>query len=291
MTRICKEILAFLVRFSGIDWIARNTYAKNRVGIILYHEISPEVLEKQLNYLSKRYNFITLDLLVKALYTKNWGYIPPRSLVFTLDDGVKDNYFLLDTFKRYGIVPTIYLSSHIINTNRKFWWKVCEEDQIQPLKGYPNVERLNTLYEVYDYTPDREYSAHERQALSIKEISAMQDSVDFQSHACFHYILTTCSDQECEEEVFESKTALETLLGKKVNHFCFPNGEFSDRELSLVRQAGYLSARTIKLGWNDQKTDPYRLKIIADADNSSINYLALQLSGTTILLRKLLKRG
>jgi peptidoglycan/xylan/chitin deacetylase (PgdA/CDA1 family) len=288
INNLLKEIAAWFIRYSGIPFLIRNTYAKKRVSIIVYHDPEPDVLDKHLSYLSKKYNFISLECLVNAIYSKNWANIPQRGLVITLDDGHKGNFNLLEVFKKYNIVPTIYLCIQIVNTNRHFWFRV-KSINANSLKKFTNEKRLELLQKKFGFTPTKEYPEKERQALNKKEIKLMKDHVDFQAHSLFHPILTTCTDSECEKEIFQSKKDIEALLGIECKHFAYPNGDYTDREIELVKKAGYISARTIDVGWNDSNTDPYRLKARMVTDNASINLLDAQLSGVTQYLRYLIR--
>lgn len=288
MSRIFKELMCFAIRYSCIPLLMRNIFARNKVTIAVYHDLKADILDRHLKYLSKRYNFITLDLLVNAIYSKNWENIPQKSLIITLDDGHKGNFDLLEVFKKYNIKPTIYLCSQIIDTNRQFWFKVQGVD-CKSLKSYSDIERLKYLNKNFGFTLYKEYSIEERNTLNSNEIMAMKDFVDFQSHSSFHPVLTTCTDDECKKEIFQSKEDIETSLGIECKHFSYPNGDYTEREAELVKKAGYLSARTIDIGWNDVNTNPYKLKAMMITDDASINLLAAQLSGITQFGRYLIK--
>ena len=53
---------------------------------------------------------------------------------------------------------------------------------------------------------------------------------------------------------------MEQLTGAACEHFAYPNGDYGSREIATLEAAGYKTARTCDIGWNDHKTDPYRLK-------------------------------
>ena len=118
----------------------------------------------------------------------------------------------------------------------------------------------------------------------------MQPLIDIQSHTLFHPVLTTCSDAECRDEIVTSKKDVECLTGKSCEHFAYPNGDYEERELDYVREAGYASARTLDAGWNDGKTDPYRLKAVIVSDDASVNLLAAQMTNLPAYFRYL-KQG
>ena len=274
--RFIKEIIGLTVRFSGISFLIREVVFRHKVTVILYHNPTPEIFKKHIDYLSKHYNLISLDKLVSAIYNKNWSNIPPKSLVITIDDGFKDNYNLLEISKTYNAYPTIYLCSHIVNTSRSFWFETGSYDA-QKLKRYDNNKRLKVLKDKMGYEPQKEYSS--RQALNLEELWEMLPYVDFQSHSKLHPVLTTCEDKECLEEIKESKEALEKLLNKQIEHFAYPNGDYSYREIEFLKKCGYTSARTLDIGFNDINADPYKLKAIGIEDDACINILCGQIIG------------
>ena len=122
-------------------------------------------------------------------------------------------------------------------------------------------------------------------ALSLEQLSTLRLVADIQSHTRFHPILTQCDDEECWEEIAESKREVEQLTGLACEHFSYPNGNYDARTIHLVKEAGYRSARTCDLGWNDQGTSPFQLKIIPVDDYASLSYLDAQLTGITTFLR------
>jgi len=277
-----KEIIGFIIRFSGIWFLIREVFFRNKVTIILYHNPSPEIFKSHIDYLSKHYNFISLDRLVNAIYNKDSSDIPPKSLVITIDDGFKENYNLLEIFKTYNFYPTIYLCSHIVNTNRNFWFETGSNN-VQKLKRYDNNKRLKVLKDKMGYEPQKEYSS--RQALNLEELWEMLPYLDFQSHSKFHPILTTCEDKECLEEIKESKEVLEKLLNKKIEHFAHPNGDYGYREIEFLKKCGYKSARSLDIGFSDTNSDPYKLKAIGIEDDACINILCGQICGLFGYLR------
>jgi len=104
--KMIKEILGFIFRLSGIPFLLREVFCRNKVTIICYHNPKPEIFKRHIEYLSRNFNFICLDKLVNAIHDKNWSAFPPKSLVITIDDGHKENFKLLEIFKTYNIYPT-----------------------------------------------------------------------------------------------------------------------------------------------------------------------------------------
>ncbi len=282
-----RQVVAFLIRFSGLAFALREVFFRKKTTIIVYHNPTPQNFEKHLAYLSKHFSIISLQQLVDAITQKNWRIIPPKSLVITFDDGHANNYALLNALKEYQTPITIYACAGIVNTRRHFWFLDFPQ-QAQALKLYPNHRRLQKLA-VAGYAPKKEFST--RQALTQAEMLAMQQrGVEFGSHTVFHPILTTCSNQEAQWEISESRKMLQTLLDAPVMHFAYPNGNYARREEEYLRQAGYHSARSTSPGWNDIKTNCYALKAMVISDDATVNEMLAQLSGIFPLFRRWVER-
>jgi len=277
-----KETSAFALRWSGVPFLIRHTVARTRASILLYHDPPPSLLDRHLSYLARHYNFVSLTLLVESIRSGDWSRMPPRPLAVTLDDGHAGNFSLLEVFKRYAVVPTIFVCTKIVGTLRHFWFQDAR-DGFDSLVDLPNEERLRVLRQKFDFDVDRDYGPEQRQALTVEELALMSPYVEFGSHTRYHPTLTTCQSAECEEEIAGSKAELEELLGLPCKHFSYPNGDYSDREVELAKRCGYLSARTADVGWNSRNTDPFRLRVVGIGDDTSLNMLTAQLSGIRFL--------
>jgi len=274
--RLIKEIIGFLFKYSGVSMLMREILWRNKATIVVYHDPKPEIFEKHIKYLFSHYNIIPLNKLITAIYKKDWTIVPVKSLIITIDDGRKDNYKLLEIFKTYNIKPTLFLCSHIIDTNRHLWWKTgCSK--LENFKRLPYDLMLKLLHDQVDYKPEKEYK--DRQVLNKSEIIEMLPYVHFGSHTKFHPILTNCLKDKCFDEISGSKKYLEELIGEQIEDFAYPNGYYSSREIQLVKKSGYRSARTLDVGCNDLNSDPYRLKAMEIQDDASINLLCSQISG------------
>ncbi len=271
-----RETAAVIIRYSGVPFLMREILFRNKCTVIIYHDPEPENFRRHISYLSKKYNFISMNQLIEAVRSQNWKGIPPKSLVVTFDDGHKGNYKLLEIIKSYGLHPTIYLCSHIVGSRRKFWWMTGLRD-FRKYKKYENKTRLRKLKDRIDYEPGKDYP--ERQSLNLQEIREMSPYVDFQSHSKFHSILPRCEDIDCRDEIEDSKRHLEQLLNSKVSHFCYPNGDYSEREIKFLKEAGYISGRTLDIGWNGIKSNPYKLKAMDIEDSASLHILCSQITG------------
>ena len=276
--KILKNIVAALICLSGIHILIREWVCRNQVAILMYHDPKPTVFAKHLDYLSRHWTVISLETLVDAIYQKDFSRIPAKSVIITIDDGHAGNIELLHLFKQYRIRPTLFVCTQIINTHRHFWFKIEGQSTAEKerLKRLPNAKRLAHLKRTTDFEPEKVYP--DRQALNIVEMKEMIADVDFQPHTQFHPILPHCTETECRQEILGSKTDLEELLGIECFHFSYPNGDYTEREIEIVKTAGFRSARTTDIGWNTLKTAPYQLKTIPIADDAGLTLFRAQLT-------------
>lgn len=272
----CRRLAGFLLRRTGLFWALRRITCRRRATILVYHDPSPEAFERHLAFLASHFTFVPLGQLVDAIRNRDWSRMPAYPLAITIDDGHQGNYRLLDAIRRWNVRPTIYLCSEIIATQRHFWWKNgCSKNQ--DMKTLPREEFLDVLHHETGYEPEKEYA--DRQSLNSDELRALSPYVDFGSHTQFHPILTNCPDDVCRREIAQSKRQLEELLGCSIEHFSYPNGDYTDRETRFVAQAHYRSARTIEIGRNGLNDDPMKLLAIPVDDDASTDILCGEISG------------
>jgi peptidoglycan/xylan/chitin deacetylase (PgdA/CDA1 family) len=270
LARLAKEIIARFLLWSGVICAIRRLLWRDRVLIIVYHDPQPETLDSHLTYLRRIADPIKLSERRQSSTGR------PR-VVITIDDGHAGNARLLTVFRKHGIHPTIFLCTAIVGTRRQFWWRHSESvaGRIEYLKQSSNAERLATL-STLGFAQEAENDPPA--ALSNHDIENMKGSVDFQSHGRFHPVLPCCDDKDCKIEIVRSRYELEQLVGHRCQDFAFPNGSYGEREIRLLTLAGYETARTLDAGWNDAKTDPFRLKAVPVSDDASWAWFAVQLS-------------
>ena len=275
-----REVTSGAARYSGLPAVTRRLRAERRGGVLLYHAPQAGLLERHLEFLARRHLFIAYDTLVTAVSTGDWSEVPPKSLAVTFDDGHATNAGLVDLLHRFGIKPTIFLCTELVGTRRRFWWDIegLEPALREDLMRVPDDERLETLERLFGWTPTREYP-DDAQVLSMPEVAALSDRVDFQAHTRTHPILPMCDDGKATLEIAGSRTDVEQLRTGPCLDFAYPNGRYGTRELDIVRKAGFRSARTTRTGWNDPFTSPYELRVIGMPDTASINLVAAQSTG------------
>lgn len=214
--------------------------------------------------------------------------MPRKALVVTFDDGHRNNYRLKELLEKYNLPVTIFLCSGIVATHRHYWWRAeVDHNEIRTLKSLPDEQRVERLLRL-GFNELHEYP--ERQALSSDEIAALTGQVDFQAHTRLHPILPRCSRERAVDEIAGSKKELETRFALNIYAMAYPNGDYSERDIEIARNAGYECALTLDAGYNTAETELLRLKRIAMYDNADLNEVVVKASGFWGLLNQMFSR-
>lgn len=109
-------------------------------------------------------------------------------------------------------------------------------------------------------------------ASMVRELS--NAGFEIGSHAVTHRFLPDLGDQELVAEVTESRDTLEQIIGRPVTHFSCPGGRYDRRVVTAVREAGYVSMATSRIGVCSVGGDPFNLPRIAVTSGASPDYAA-----------------
>ena len=91
-------------------------------------------------------------------------------------------------------------------------------------------------------------------ASPIREISKR---FEIGGHTMNHVRLRFLSRAKASSEITEGKEWLENVLGQRVISFCYPSGSFNARSVALVKQAGFMGARTCLMNLHRFPRDPF----------------------------------
>lgn len=85
--------------------------------------------------------------------------------------------------------------------------------------------------------------------MSANHLRELADlGIEIGSHSLSHPRLSRLPDQQLKSEVSDSKRRLEDIIGREIGSFSYPYGDYNERVLAAVEDAGYRCAVTTRLG-------------------------------------------
>jgi len=118
----------------------------------------------------------------------------------------------------------------------------------------------------------------------LKQMSV--NGMSIQSHSHTHPFLSECSNSELRQELVQSKALIEKHLGKSVEIFAVPGGDWNKRYRSIVEECGCLAVCTSNSGINQPPFDLYALKRLsirrADPFDKFVSFVNLDSSALFI---------
>lgn len=198
---------------------------------IYYHNPDPIGFERMIRYYKNRnYSFISIKELCSIIQAKRRDC---RKLVFvSLDDGWRCNLDLIPIIEKYKVPICIFVATEpLISGN--FWWEyVLKERGLKKMiefKSLPYEDFIKELTEI------KNRLVLQRSSLTEDEVRSLSSHplVSIQSHTVTHPILTSLQDNMLDMEMSVSKQKLEELVKDDIFAFSYPNGSFTEREMTV----------------------------------------------------------
>lgn len=232
---------------------------------LCFHAPGRELFESCIQWLDQNgFHFISVCELDDII--QNAKPFPKGAVLITIDDGWQSNHEnILPVAIQYKVPVKIFVSTEMVEKGNAYWWSYINaarkegiaKASVEFFKTIDNEDRIKILEEAKS-------KIHlNREALTIDQVKEIAQSnfVSIGSHSVTHPILPRCNNEQSKFEIRESKTVLESWTGKPINHFAYPNGDFSNREVSLLRRYGYTLAFSTQQQYLTQKAleKPYDL--------------------------------
>lgn len=275
-----RKILAFILYWLYLPKIKKIINKRGVLLSIYGHNPNGESVEKAFKWLLKQgYEFVTPNELLLFFDGK---LNKEKPIWLSFDDGWKDNYYeLLPILEKYKIPATIFIATKSIDDG--FYWidKVRENrnsplyEKIDVLWTMPNVERK----EIMEILPKYKGA---RSAMNRKELLSLSKSpyIYLGNHTNDHVISDTCTLEELKDEIKTCENKIKEMTGKScIKAFAYPNGDYNEKSIEMLKQLNYLIGATTKLDWVYPSTNPYEVPRFVLPDNASHYENILQIFG------------
>lgn len=237
-------------------------------------KISPAYLDNFIRQTKNRFNIISIAEIGKYLQTPQ----KKKFIVFTMDDGYKDNFTeALPVFKKYNVPFTIFAAANFPEKNAVLWWYELEDlllanDEIILSDGSKykcvtkaekeqafldirlkilalNQENLvNELNKMFcDYKINWSAKCDEL-CLSWEDLQMLNKEplVTIAAHTAHHFNLKALkSENAVTDEVQQGLDLFNGKLGMQPDFFAYPFGsdnEVSQREVNVLEKMSFSAA-------------------------------------------------
>ncbi len=255
--------------------------------------VSPENFRAQMRYLKDTVQLVRLE--------SNWRDVSGPAVAVTFDDGYADNVLeALPILEEVGIPATFFISTGTIGSRSEFWWHELEhlilethclpasftlEDEyfgrswptgdlkarqefylalVDLMTNSDVMQRSKWLVQLRRWAQSGVVDPEKNRIMTADELLRLAESpwVTIGAHTVTHTRLSSLPPDAQREEIIESKTYLERLLGREITMFSYPFGKrshYSAETVSLCREAGFTKAAANFPGQSHRWTDPYQI--------------------------------
>ncbi|EAR21263.1 polysaccharide deacetylase family protein [Nitrococcus mobilis] len=288
-----------------------------KLSILIYHRVleAPDplqpgivdrvIFERQMWGVSR---FFRVLPLLEAVNRLRDGTLPRRAVSVSFDDGYRDNVDIaLPILRRLGVHATFFIATGFLNGTCMWNDRVIEA--VRRLNGvgldlreftgkrfelpaelHARSSVLQAILRAIKYLPfaQREagvsliegQAASRATGLMMREADVRaltQAGMGLGAHTVNHPILSQLSVAEARSEIVESRKTLESITGRGVRLFAYPNGkpglDYVEDHVAIVRELGFDAAVSTKWGSASIASDRYQLPRFTPWDRSLPRYL------------------
>jgi Polysaccharide deacetylase len=223
--KIEKKINLPILMYHRIDTLEK-IQKSDKIGVGL--RVSPEILEKQLQYLvAKKYN--TINSFQIQDYLEGKAILPENPILLTFDDGFQDSYDnAFPLLKKYNMTADFGIITSVIGTG-----EYMSLDNLKEMKNAGMGFASHT---------------HNHCTIAVKDnlgkfvVSPVNETEQPCSKFAAQEKLNT---GQIKFEFAQSKKSLETNLGIKVSHLIYPFGFHNTQAHEIAKDTGYTFATTV----------------------------------------------
>jgi len=306
--------------------LARLATRKKRLPVLVYHQVlsspdsyrpmepSLEQFAEQMDFVRQNFDVIALDTAVRQLHE---GTLANNVISITFDDGYKNNlYNAARILSDLDMVATFFIATGYLNSGC-MWNDTIIEGFRQTTMQLINLRGEGL--EIFELTDDAsryraaraiirsakymegdkrqifvdklvrnlDVDIKDRYMLTSDEVVQLdQIGMEIGAHTVSHPILLCQSPDRVVSELQESKCYLESLIGKEVRSFAYPNGrygkDYDESIANLVSEAGFHCAVTTEPGVSHVGDDVFQIKRFTPWSKDIFKY-SLQLARNTYL--------
>lgn len=255
-------------------------------------EPDTERFDRLMRFLARNFCVLPLADAVERLST---GRLPRRACCITFDDGYADNLTnALPVLQRHRLPATVFVATGYLDGGRMFNDAVIDAialtrktslDLSEVELGSHRLDdvaakqaAISAILGKIKFRAPEIRDAQIGRILDLAECDPLPNDimltseqllelsnrgVEIGGHTVAHTILTTLDDARALEEMLNGKQQIESITGRPVSSFAYPNGkpgrDYAQRHVELARRAGFARAVTTASGVGRYGGDVFQL--------------------------------
>jgi len=100
--------------------------------------------------------------------------------------------------------------------------------------------------------------------ISTDEVRHISEAHEIGAHTLNHVTLTRVGKEVARSEILDSKISLEKIIEKPITSFAYPRGLYRREHVAMVKEAGFLCARTTKPYFTEVE-NPFEINVTMHA--------------------------
>jgi len=275
-------------------------------------------LIRQLGFLVENFTIVDAKTAIERVENRE-GFEDKRPLlVITFDDGYAGNYgVLLPVIKRMNIPVTVFVATGAVQDKTMYWYDrlSCALNKRGPIeldltrfnlgvykinycRGARNWREIGWLTQrLKEIAPgprgkileqilkdvgakDGEHRLDLR-SLTVEELKSLasESLVTIGAHSHCHNILTQLAYEDIRASIARSKTLLEGWTGMDIDLFSYPNGNYNEDIIEIVRGLGFRCAFTTEdRSWSSSE-NLFAVPRIGIGRYDTFDYFKIRVSG------------
>lgn len=264
---------------------------------VAHLSITPEFLDASIRRLkAEGYVPVALDELASFLALPER---PGPAMVFTLDDGYRDNdEHARPVFERHGVPYTIFVSGGFVDRTHSIWWETAEQliaeldefvfdfgagEKVLPTRTMPEkYAAFDMLHKSLSCTEQQDIIARldaqaknagicptgivDREVMDEAELRAISARPLSQlgAHTIGHVNLAHSSEARMRDEIARSAARVEDITGKTPKTLAYPYGDrcaAGPREYAAAEELGFELAVTTNPGVLNERSSGSRFAL------------------------------
>lgn len=209
-------------------------------------------------YLTRGYRFVSPEEILRGLDPSK------KHLLLTFDDGYFNNWRLLPLMREYKVPALFFIASNFVKYQKGFWWDILYRERKKQGASEKSIDHENKLLQTRTYPAVEDYL---KKAFGEKALSPVSDLdrpfspqelrafsreafVFLGNHTKDHAVLTCYEDQEVRSQIVDAQNDIHEITGQYPLAFSYPNGNYSDSIVQIVKEAGLKLGITCHFGKN-----------------------------------------